>query len=142
MPERVTLEEGRRLLATSQGHQPEKVVLDQVRQYLRALGWYVVRIQQGMGAHKGVSDLICVRDGHVVFVECKTAKGKQSEHQKTFQREIEQRGGEYRIARCLEDVVDMRVSNARDMGGTPCEHAFERSVCDTRPRCVKCGVAQ
>lgn len=136
MVERVSAAEGRRLLAKSEGHQPESEVLSQVRQYLRTLGWYVIRIQQGMGAHRGVSDLICVRDGRVVFLECKTAKGKQSEHQQTFQREIELRGGEYRIARCLEDVMDMRVPVAG------CEHVWERSVCDTAPRCARCGVAK
>lgn len=105
MVERLSPEEVRRLLAKSEGHQPEKVVLDQVRQYLRTLGWYVMRIQQGIGCHRGISDLIVVKDGRVVFLECKTAKGKQSEHQRKFQAEVEARGGEYRIARCLEDAV-------------------------------------
>ena len=83
------------------------MILSQVRQYLRTLGWYVIRIQQGMGAHRGISDLIVVRGGRVIFLECKTAKGRQSEHQKNFQAEVELRGGEYRIARGLEDVEDL-----------------------------------
>ena len=39
---------------------PEAVILNQVRDYLQLNGWYVIRIQQGMGCHKGLSDLICL----------------------------------------------------------------------------------
>lgn len=59
---------------------------------------------------------------------CNASKGNRTLHEW-----IESRGGEYRIARCLEDVVDMRAAR------TDCEHVWERSVCDTAPRCAKCG---
>jgi Holliday junction resolvase-like predicted endonuclease len=73
----------------------ESQVLDQVRQYLRTLGWYVIRIQQGIACHKGISDLIVVKDGRTVFLECKTKTGRLSQHQKTFQNEILSRGRRY-----------------------------------------------
>lgn len=107
MPERVSAAEGRRLLAKSQGTQPETAIKKQVRQYLTTLGWYVFPILQGMGAHKGISDLIAVKDGRVVFLEAKTAKGKQSDNQVKFQAEVESHGGEYRVVRCVEDVMDL-----------------------------------
>ena len=107
MTERKTAAELRGLLAQTSGRQPESLVLQQVRDYLRALGWYVIRVQQGLGAHRGLSDLICVKDGRTVFVECKTAKGKLSEHQQAFQDAIKEGGGEYRVARSIDDVMDM-----------------------------------
>lgn len=39
-----------------------------------------------------------------VFIEVKTARGRQSEHQKKFQRLVEGAGLEYVLARGVEDV--------------------------------------
>jgi hypothetical protein len=51
---------------------PEGAVLSQVRDYLRLKGWYVIRNQQGLGSHKGLSDLMAVsKQGRVVFIEIK-----------------------------------------------------------------------
>jgi len=105
--ERMTTAEARALMAKSEGHQPESVIVKQIRQYLRTLGWYVIRIQQGIGCHRGISDLIVVKDGRVVFLECKTAKGKMSEHQEKFRSEILGRGGEYVVCRSLEDAMEL-----------------------------------
>jgi len=107
MSERMTSAEGRMMLAKAAGHQPESVVLRQVRDYLRAVGWFVVRIQQGPLCHRGMSDLICVKDGRVLFVDCKTAKGRLSTFQREFRDAIGAAGGKYIVARCLEDVVGL-----------------------------------
>ena len=105
MVERVTVEEGRRLLAKSQGTQPESLILNQCRDYLRALGWLVVRHQQGLGSFRGLSDLTAIKDGRVVWIECKTAKGKLSVHQEAFRDAILAAGGEYAVVRCVEDAA-------------------------------------
>ena len=87
--------ESRKAVERMQGTQPESAVLNQCRDYLRARGWYVIRLQQGMGCHKGLSDLIAIRAGRVCFIECKTAKGRQSPNQLIFEAAIALSGGEY-----------------------------------------------
>ena len=54
--------------------------------------------------YPGLSDLVAVRGGQVVHIEVKTPKGVQSEKQKRFQRKLEAAGGEYILARGIEDV--------------------------------------
>lgn len=55
------------------------------------------------GALAGVSDLIIVAENAVLFVEMKTAKGKQSEYQKAFQKTVERLGHTYKVCRSLTD---------------------------------------
>ena len=98
----------RETVAKSRGRQPESAILQQVRDWLRWRGWYVIRTQQGLGCHKGLSDLVCIRDGRVVWVEVKTATGRLSVHQEGFRGAIETHGGEYVVARCVEDVEVLR----------------------------------
>jgi Holliday junction resolvase len=82
----------------------ERNILQMIRDYLRLRGWFVVRMQQGLGCHKGLSDLIAVKQGCVLFVEVKAPKGKQSSYQVDFQREIEEHGGVYVLAKSIEDL--------------------------------------
>jgi hypothetical protein len=44
--------------------------------------------------------------GVSLWIECKTATGRQSPAQKTFQTVISNRGGLYILARCADDVRD------------------------------------
>lgn len=39
-----------------------------------------------------------------VWIEVKTATGKQSEHQRSFQRQVEEHGHKYIVARSVEEV--------------------------------------
>jgi hypothetical protein len=96
-----------KLQAKGAHRQPETAILRVCAGYLRAAGWFVIRIQQGLGAHKGISDLICVRKGRVVFAEVKTAKGRLSDWQDGFRQTIANEGGEYVVLRCLEDAIAM-----------------------------------
>lgn len=107
MAERLTPEEARRLLAKSAGEQPETAIRRQVAQYLRTLGWDVTYHMAGPLSRKGYPDLTALRDGRVVFIEVKTAKGRLSGHQQAVREAIEGHGGEYRVVRCLEDVADL-----------------------------------
>ncbi|MFW5887701.1 MAG: VRR-NUC domain-containing protein [Bacteriovoracia bacterium] len=75
-----------------------------VKDYLSVKGWYHFYILQGMGAFKGIPDIIAIKNGRVLFLEIKKPTGKQSEHQKEFQKNIEHQGGEYVLVRKLEDL--------------------------------------
>lgn len=58
------------------------------------------------GVLAGVSDLIIVLQGRVVFVELKTKTGVQSVSQKVFQKNVEALGHTYLIWRSFEDCLD------------------------------------
>ena len=56
------------------------------------------------GLYAGVSDLIIIHFGEVLFVEVKNDKGRQSDKQKYFQQLIEEQGFKYYLVRSLEDL--------------------------------------
>ncbi len=85
--------------------QPESYILAAVRDALRMQGWSVIRMQQGLGCHKGMADLCAMKDGRTLWVEVKTPTGRQSEHQKAFEAMVKACGGEYFMARDGLDVV-------------------------------------
>ena len=84
---------------------PETAIKRQVKQYLQYRGWFVFPVLQGLGAYKGISDLIALKRGRVAFIEVKRPGGRQSEHQKSFQENIEAQGGEYWLVRSVDDVM-------------------------------------
>jgi hypothetical protein len=88
----------------------ERDVLKQVRDYLSWHHWLVVRIQQSLGCHKGLPDLLAVRDGVVLFIEVKTPKGKLSRYQEQFRDELKAHGGNYVVIRDLADVMKLNSS--------------------------------
>lgn len=92
-------------MPNKRGEPTEKEIQNDIRRYLQLRGWYVIRIQQGMGAHKGLSDLIAVKGGRVVFAEIKTPRGRLSEYQREFEREVAAHGGEYAVLRSVEDAM-------------------------------------
>jgi hypothetical protein len=49
--------------------------------------------------------IICVIDGHYVGIEVKRSDGKQSDHQKKFQKKLEAAGGKYILTYAFEDVL-------------------------------------
>lgn len=95
---------------------PETVIQNSVRDYLRYRGWYVIRNQQGLGSHLGMSDLTAVKSGVVVFIEVKTDKGRLSDHQKKFQQDIAIHGGCYEVVTCIEDAeaIDRRFTGGNE----------------------------
>ena len=79
----------------------------QVRDYLRIKGWFCFHVLQGgVGVYRGITDLIAAKDGRVLFIELKTARVRQSEHQKKFQADIETHGGEYVLSRGVDDLQE------------------------------------
>ena len=83
----------------------EKDIRKQIQDYLRWTGWFVFyHLQGGVGVYRGLPDLQAVKDGKTVYIEVKRPGGRQSEHQKRFQRDIEKHGGQYILAFGVEDV--------------------------------------
>ena len=61
---------------------------------------------KAMGVRAGFPDLIlCVARGgyHGLFIELKTAKGRQTENQKYFQKALEAQGYKYEVVRSLDE---------------------------------------
>lgn len=54
---------------------------------------------------KGSPDIVAVYKGIYIGIECKVPKGKQSDSQKEFQRELELAGGVYILAYSIDDVM-------------------------------------
>lgn len=68
-------------------------------------------IQKALGVVSGVSDLILVLNGKVLFLEVKTETGKQSPHQIEFQDQVSSLGHEYAIIRSLDDFILILLAN-------------------------------
>jgi hypothetical protein len=85
----------------------ESDIRKQIQDYLRWNGWYVYYNLQGLGSYPGLSDLVAIRDGRVVHLEIKQPSGRQSEKQMAFQQHIEAAGGEYMVARSIEDIRNL-----------------------------------
>lgn len=83
----------------------ESDIRKQLQDYLRLKGWHVHYNLQGLGCYRGISDLTCIKAGRVVFLEVKTPKGKQSDAQVRFQKEIEAAGGEYLVAHDIDSLM-------------------------------------
>lgn len=82
----------------------ETDIQNAIRDYLRWHGWFVIRHQQSLGSHKGLSDLTAIKDGWTVYIEVKTTTGTLSDDQKIFCDEIMANGGTCIIGRGIEDV--------------------------------------
>lgn len=93
----------------------ERDIQKSIIDYLRFLGWFVVK-NNTTGIYKkatdsyipntakGQGDLTILKDGRVIILEVKNSKGKQSENQIEFQNNWERHGGEYYVVRSLDDV--------------------------------------
>ena len=82
----------------------EKDIRRQIQDYLSWTGWFIYYNLAGLGSYPGLSDLVAIKNGRVVYIEVKTRRGRQSEYQKKFQEMIEAAGGTYILARGIEDV--------------------------------------
>ncbi|MCK4328307.1 hypothetical protein KAX02_00535 [candidate division WOR-3 bacterium] len=83
----------------------ENDIKRQVKDYLSLKGYFHFYIMQGLGAYKGIPDIVAIKNNRVLFLEIKRPGGKQSGYQKQFQTDIEGQGGGYHIVKSLEDLI-------------------------------------
>ena len=58
------------------------------------------------GVMPGVSDLIVLAKGRVLFVEMKSPKGRQTRYQKEFQARVEDMGFKYAVCHSVKEFMD------------------------------------
>ncbi len=85
----------------------ESDIQRQIKEYLQWKGWFVFKIHQSLGSHKGIADLYAIKRGQGIWIEVKTPKGRLSEHQENFRHNLELHGGRYILARGIEDLADL-----------------------------------
>jgi len=83
----------------------ENDIKRQVKNYLDVKGFFHFHILQGLGAFRGIPDMIAVKAGRVIFLEIKKPGGKLSEHQQRFKETMGGAGGEYYVVRSLEEIM-------------------------------------
>jgi Holliday junction resolvase len=85
----------------------ETDIRKQLVYYLRLKGWFVYHCLAGLGSYPGLSDLVATRGGRTVHVEVKRpGTGKQSDNQIEFEADLTAAGGEYLLARGIEDLEE------------------------------------
>ena len=67
----------------------------------------ITNLFKSTGMMSGVSDLIVLLPGRVLFVEVKTSAGRQSEKQKKFESLVSRLGFDYHIVRSLEEFKEV-----------------------------------
>ena len=77
----------------------------------RAGGYMAMKDLLLTGLLSGVSDLIVVLKGKVLFIEVKNATGKQSPNQIKFQKQVENLGFNYYLVRDLESFKNIILKN-------------------------------
>ena len=83
---------------------PESQIQSMIIQMLRQFGWFVVKIHQSLGSYKGIADLYALKDGRNIWIEVKTPRGRLSEHQERFRDDVGAHGGEFIVARGIDDI--------------------------------------
>ena len=84
---------------------PENLIKEQIKDYLNIMDWFHFPIRQGLGCYKGLCDRIAIKNGKVLFIECKGQKGRLTPDQERFKEYIEMYGGIYVEAKSYEDVA-------------------------------------
>ena len=85
----------------------EKDITKQIRSVLKTFGIFHWKVWQGLGSTPGVPDIVGIlKDGRFLGIEVKTEKGRLSDHQIRFIKNIQDAGGIAFVARSLEDVIE------------------------------------
>jgi len=72
---------------------------------LSSLGIWHFPILQGLGAHRGISDIMGSYNGKWFVIEVKSPKGRTSEYQDIFLDRVRSEGHIAIVAKCLDDVI-------------------------------------
>lgn len=84
---------------------PETALKRDVKRYLTFKRYFCFSILQGLGAYKGIPDIIACRNGQVLFIECKAPKGKQSPDQIEFEKRIKEAGSNYLLIKDINELI-------------------------------------
>ena len=90
----------------SKGNPTETEIRNSIKKFLEWNKWFVVTMYQSALSYKGIGDLYAVSHNVNVWFEVKKPKGKQSQYQKDFERDIKEHGGNYFVVRSIDDVVN------------------------------------
>tara|TARA_R110002096_G_scaffold217142_2_gene405162 strand:+ start:664 stop:1008 length:345 start_codon:yes stop_codon:yes gene_type:complete len=85
-------------------HEPQAVIFSVPNE---REGYQIMRKLLLTGLMSGVSDLIIILEGRVLFIEVKTKTGTQSKTQKSFQKKVERLGFPYYLVRSLENFEEI-----------------------------------
>lgn len=88
-------------------HNPKFLCFSVPNEAIQKMAWQQINTFKAMGLKSGVSDVIVLLEGKVLFVEFKAEKGAQSDNQKRFQEDVQALGFEYHICRSLEDFKEL-----------------------------------
>ncbi len=93
---------------------PERAIQSAVMQYLRLQGWYVFRLNAGALPNErgrsvrmlpaGTPDLLAIRDGQCLFVECKRPGQRPTDRQRAMMATLEAFGARCVVATGVEDL--------------------------------------
>lgn len=83
---------------------PESKVKKEIKEYLKSIGAYYAMVPGGAYGTNGSPDMIACYRGTFIAIEGKAGDGAQSKWQKLRQRQIEEAGGIYVLARDVSDV--------------------------------------
>jgi Holliday junction resolvase len=84
----------------------EKDIKDLIMKTLKDEGWLACNICQGIEAHRGIADVKATKNGRTIEIEVKTKTGRQSEHQKRYQVDLEEHGGTYLLINDIDKLVE------------------------------------
>ena len=84
----------------------ENQVKSAVRQGLNTMGWWNWHNIQSLGSVRGLADRTAIKNGVVLWIECKAPGKKLSPKQDEFMKKIIKAGGHYIVARSFKDVRD------------------------------------
>lgn len=91
-------------------HNPKYICFSVPNEAIQKMAWKQINTFKAMGLKSGVSDVIVLLEGKVLFVEFKSAKGTQTPKQRDFQQGVELLGFEYHICRSLDQFKELVIS--------------------------------
>jgi len=85
---------------------PETRLKKAIKQYLKAIGVFHFHALQGLGAYKGIADIIGIYKKRFLAIEVKSPNGKLSKYQEIFLSQVRNNGGIAIVAYSIDDVID------------------------------------
>lgn len=95
----------------------ESKIKNKIIKYLLDIGAHPTPVPAGKYGYDGEPDMIACYRGLYIAIEGKTSTGQQMYDQKVVQKEIEDAGGIYIVARSVEDVQKRIDTIDKCMGG-------------------------